>query len=113
LHGLKPGLPVARLGRIVLELVRRLHQEKHERHVQSEKGLFDCLWPERLASALPLAGGSGATHSLIMFTAGAFFLDYPDGWTGLVGFPNAGSRLLRASVPYFPVVLRIMMAGKA
>jgi hypothetical protein len=41
---------------------------------RAKKGCLIAYGLKGLASALPLAGGSGATYSLIMFTAGAFFL---------------------------------------
>jgi hypothetical protein len=157
-------LPVARLGRIALKLVSRLRQEKHGRHVESEKGLFDCLWPEN-------AGVGGSTRSLattlstsyiespkrfqpsfspsfwavcsvdylvarsqngfehfscaailssltlcayswsVVFLPGRFWLS--EGSTGSLGFPNAGSRVLHASILYLPVVFGTMMAWKA
>jgi hypothetical protein len=103
LHGLKPGLPVARLGRIVLELVPGYVKKSTGVMFRAKKGCLIAYGLKRLASALPLAGGSGATYSLIMFTAGAFFCP-ADGSTGPVGFPNAGSRVLHASVLYLPVV---------
>ena len=61
---------------------------------------------------LPVAGRSGATYSLIMFTAGAFFLYHT------AKLARSGSRMLargvvHASVIYLPVVLGTMMAWKA
>src|SRR6202022_4253466 len=65
-----------------------------------------------MVTMLPVAGRSGATYSLIMFTAGAFFLYHT------AKLAKSGSRMLargvvHASVIYLPVVLGTMMAWKA
>jgi protoheme IX farnesyltransferase len=65
-----------------------------------------------MVTMLPVAGRSGATYSLIMFTAGAFFLYHT------AKLARSGSRMLargvvHASVIYLPVVLGTMMAWKA
>lgn len=65
-----------------------------------------------IVTMLPVAGRGGAIYSLIMFTAGAFFLYHT------VKLANSGSRVLasrvvHASVIYLPAVLGTMMAWKA
>ena len=65
-----------------------------------------------LVTMLPLAGRSGATYSLIMFTAGAFFL-YHTANLAKSGSNMLASRVVHASVIYLPVVLGTMMAWKA
>ena len=65
-----------------------------------------------LVTALPLAGRSGATYSLTMFTAGAFFL-YHTVNLAKSGSNRLASRVVHASVIYLPVVLGTMMAWKA
>jgi hypothetical protein len=47
----------------------------------------------------------------VVFLPGRFWLS--DGSTGSLGFPNAGSRVLHASVLYLPVVFGTMLAWKA
>jgi protoheme IX farnesyltransferase len=61
---------------------------------------------------MPLAGRGGAVYSMIMFTAGAFFLYH----TAKLAKSNSrilASRVVHASVIYLPVVLGTMMAWKA
>jgi protoheme IX farnesyltransferase len=61
---------------------------------------------------LPLAGRGGAIYSMVMFTAGAFFLYH----TAKLAKSNSrvlASRVVHASVIYLPVVLGTMMAWKA
>ena len=65
-----------------------------------------------LVTMLPLAGRSGATYSLIMFAAGAFFL-YHTANLAKSGSKVLASRVVHASVIYLPVVLGTMMAWKA
>jgi heme o synthase len=64
-----------------------------------------------LITMLPLAGRSGATYSLIVFTAGAFFL-YHTAKLARSGSRMLASRVVHASVTYLPVVLGAMMAWK-
>jgi protoheme IX farnesyltransferase len=61
---------------------------------------------------LPLAGRGGAVYSMIMFTAGAFFL-YHTAKLAKSGSRILASRVVHASVIYLPVVLGTMMAWKA
>ena len=65
-----------------------------------------------LVTALPLAGRSGASYSLMMFTAGTFFLYH----TANLAEPASNrlaSRVVHAEVIYLPAVLGTMMAWKA
>jgi protoheme IX farnesyltransferase len=64
-----------------------------------------------LLTMLPLAGRSGATYSLTMLTAGAFFL-YHTANLAKSGSRVLASRVVHASVIYLPVVLVTMMAWK-
>ena len=61
---------------------------------------------------LPVAGRGGATYSLIMVAAGAFFL-YHTAKLANSGSRVLASRVVHASVIYLPVVLGTMMAWKA
>ncbi len=61
---------------------------------------------------LPLSVRGGATYSMIMFTAGAFFL-YHTAKLAKSGSRVLASRVVHASVIYLPVVLGTMMAWKA
>jgi protoheme IX farnesyltransferase len=65
-----------------------------------------------IVTMLPLAGRSNAIYSLIMFTAGAFFL-YHTAKLAKSGSRVLASRVVHASVIYLPVVLGTMMAWKA
>ncbi len=65
-----------------------------------------------IVTMLPLAGRSNALYSLIMFTAGAFFL-YHTAKLARSGSRALASRVVHASVIYLPVVLGTMMAWKA
>jgi heme o synthase len=65
-----------------------------------------------LVTMLPLAGRNGATYSLIMFTAGTFFI-YHTANLAKSGSNLLASRVVHASVIYLPVVLGTMMAWKA
>ena len=65
-----------------------------------------------IVTMLPLAGRSSAIYSLIMFTAGAFFL-YHTAKLANSGSRVLASRVVHASVIYLPVVLGTMMAWKA
>ncbi len=60
---------------------------------------------------LPLGGGSGAAYSLIMFTAGIFFV-YHTAKLAMSRSRVMASRVVHASVIYLPVVLATMMAWK-
>ena len=60
---------------------------------------------------LPLAGGSGAAYSLIMFAAGIFFV-YHTAKLAVSRSRVMASRVVHASVIYLPVVLATMMAWK-
>ena len=60
---------------------------------------------------LPLAGGSGATYSLIMLITGAFFV-YHTAKLARSRSRVMASRVVHASVIYLPVVLGTMMAWK-
>jgi len=64
-----------------------------------------------LLTMLPLAGRSGATYSLTMLAAGAFFL-YHTANLAKSGSRVLASRVVHASVIYLPVVLVTMMAWK-
>jgi heme o synthase len=64
-----------------------------------------------IVTMLPLAGRSNAIYSLIMFTAGAFFL-YHTAKLAKSGSRVLASRVVHASVIYLPVVLGTMMAWK-
>jgi protoheme IX farnesyltransferase len=64
-----------------------------------------------IVTMLPVAGRSGATYSLIMFSAGAFFL-YHTAKLAKSGSKMPASRVIHASVIYLPVVLGTMMAWK-
>jgi protoheme IX farnesyltransferase len=65
-----------------------------------------------MVTMLPVAGRSGATYSLIMFTAGAFFL-YHTAKLAKSGSKMLARGVVHASVIYLPVVLGTMMAWKA
>jgi protoheme IX farnesyltransferase len=65
-----------------------------------------------MVTMLPLAGQSGATYWLIMFTAGALFV-YQTARLAQSDSRMRASRVLHASVLYLPVVLGSMMAWKA
>lgn len=65
-----------------------------------------------VVTILPVAGRGGATYSLIMVAAGAFFL-YHTAKLANSGSPALASRVVHASVIYLPVVLGTMMAWKA
>jgi heme o synthase len=65
-----------------------------------------------MVTMLPVAGRSGATYSLIMFTAGALFL-YHTAKLARSGSKMLARRVVHASVIYLPVVLGTMMAWKA
>jgi protoheme IX farnesyltransferase len=65
-----------------------------------------------IVTMLPLAGRSGAIYSLIMFTAGAFFV-YHTAKLAKSGSKMLASHVVHASVIYLPVVLGTMMARKA
>jgi heme o synthase len=65
-----------------------------------------------IVTMLPLAGRASAVYSLIMFTAGAFFL-YHTAKLAQSGSRALTSRVVHASVIYLPVVLGTMMAFKA
>ena len=60
---------------------------------------------------LPLAGWGGAVYSVIMFTAGAFFM-YHTAKLAKSSSRVLASRVVHASVIYLPVVLGTMMAWK-
>ena len=64
-----------------------------------------------VVTMLPLAGWSGAVYSLIMFTAGAFFM-YHTAKLAVSSSRVMASRVVHASVIYLPVVLGTMMAWK-
>ena len=64
-----------------------------------------------VVTMLPLAGWSGAVYSLIMFTAGAFFV-YHTAKLAVSSSRVMASRVVHASVIYLPVVLGTMMAWK-
>ena len=65
-----------------------------------------------IATMLPLAGRVSAVYSLIMFSAGIFFL-YHTAKLASSGSRVQASRVVHASVIYLPVVLGTMMAWKA
>jgi heme o synthase len=65
-----------------------------------------------IVTMLPQSGRSSAIYSLIMFSAGVFFL-YHTAKLANSGSRVLASRVVHASVIYLPVVLGAMMAWKA